>query len=522
MLIGSMCGACLEEKATFTAGTYPDMRPEENPDPGPDEDLSTKDIVRIAPLTNPGTGYHLEIKYVVSPDGIEEFFNPFTTPWSYYPAGFIEDGVADNNAGRDELHLSQLYFYLSEFHDSETIPESAIANMQQILDAFRENGYKVILRLAYDPGDISIGREVRDEALLKSHLNQLREFILRNINVIATVQAGTIGLWGEWHTTSLAASQSARNAVVNTWLDILPESYCIEVRLPEYKRALTLDDPSDANCIGIHNDYFTAGQHPMAPGSDVVPGTEDYAEAASYAPYCYMSGEMPYDEDSDYGLGFNLDVNTTLRALRDQHYSGFNLTHNNNRNFPNWQLVKVYPKMLDGLQILYSEDYFREADGELVPRSMYEFIRDHLGYRLNCLPTSSVGAESGNLVYDIRFTNTGFATVVNPVEVYLVLIDGNDQVVKEFEVDTDPRTWQPYAPGDSSFTVLEHVMSGSVPAGVSGTYRVGIWMLDGAAELANNRYDNRFDVKWGLNGQLSHWRDAENKYCVNVIGEVTF
>ena len=90
------------------------------------------------------------------------------------------------------------------------------------------------------------------------------------------------------------------------------------------------------------------------------------------------------------------------------------------------------------------------------------------------------------------------------------------------EVDTDPRTWQHYAPGDSSFTVLEHVMSGSVPAGVSGTYRVGIWMPDGAAELANNRYDNRFDVKWGLNGQLPHWRDAENKYCVNVIGEVTF
>lgn len=124
------------------------------------------------------------------------------------------------------------------------------------------------------------------------------------------MQAGTIGLWGEWHTTSLAASQSARNAVVNTWLDILPESYCIEVRLPEYKRALTLDDPSDANCIGIHNDYFTAGQHPMAPGSDVVPGTEDYAEAASYAPYCYMSGEMPYDEDSDYGLG---STSTSIR-----------------------------------------------------------------------------------------------------------------------------------------------------------------------------------------------------------------
>ena len=123
---------------------------------------------------------------------------------------------------------------------------------------------------------------------------------------------------------------------------------------------------------------------------------------------------------------------------------------------------------------------------------------------------------------DNRFTSAGFATVVNPVEVYLVLIGGNDQVVKEFEVDTDPRTWQPYAPDDSSFTVLEHVMSGSVPAGVSGTYRVGIWMLDGAAELANNRYDNRFDVKWGLNGQLSHCRDAENKYCVNVIGEVTF
>lgn len=513
---------CQTDSTTFAAGEYPDMRPEPEPGEEPEEDLSTKDIVTIDPLTNPGTGYHLEIKYIADKDNIFNFQNPFTTPPLNYPAGFINDGIRDNNASRDAIHVSQLYLYLSKFRTSSSLPTTVIAKMQEMMDIFHDNGYKVILRFAYNYDDTTAGGDVSTATYLKNHLKALDPFIKANMKTIACIQAGTIGKWGEWHTSSIGTNQTNRNTVVNSLLGSLPEPYCLEVRMPEFKRKLTLDKPEYAARIGIHNDYFTAGQHPMASGSDIVPGTADYNEAAGYAPYCFMSGEMPYDEGGEWGLGFTLDSKTTLTVLRDQHYSAFNLTHNNNRNFPAWQFVKVYPKLLDEWKILYSEDYFKEADGELVPRSMYEFIRDHLGYRLNYLPTSEVKAEGGELVYDIKFTNTGFATVVNPAQVFLVLIGEDGTVAKELPVSVNPKDWQPYQPGDGTFTVLEHNIKGTATAGVSGKYRVGIWMPDGLSTLANNKYDNRFDIKWGVNAQLSHWNSEDGRYTVNVIGEVTF
>lgn len=513
---------CTEESKLFTAGDFPDLRPEPDPGEKPEEDISTKDIVRIAPLANPGTGYHLEIKYIVSDGSIFDFINPFTTPNINYPAGFIDDGVRDNNASRDQIHVAQLYLYLSKWYNKTAIPAAAIANMQKMLDEFHDKGYKVILRLAYMYSDSGDGRNDVSGTYLQRQLESLKDFFQRNTKTIACVQAGTIGKWGEWHTSSVSTNNTYRNTVVNKLCEFFPAPYCVEVRMPAFKRERTLANPEYAGRIGIHNDYFTAGQHPMASGSDIVPGTTDYNEAAGYAPYCYMSGEMPYDEGGEWGLGFELDPMTTLRVLRDQHYSAFNLTHNNNRNFPYWQRVKVYPKLLDDWKILYSEDYFREADGEIVPRSMYEFMRDHLGYRLNYLPASEVKAEGGNLVYNVKLTNTGFATVVNPVQVNMVLIGEDDRVVKEFAVAVNAKDWQPYQPGDATFKVLEHTFSGSVPAGVSGKYRVGIWMPDGLETLANNKYNNKFDVKWNLNERLTHWSDSEGKYTVNVIGELTF
>lgn len=70
---------------------------------------------------------------------------------------------------------------------------------------------------------------------------------------------------------------------------------------------------------------------------------------------------------------------------------------------------------------------------EEVVRSFYEFVRDHLGYRLNLQSESTVEAKNGNLEYNLTITNTGFATVINPKEVYLVLVSGDGQVAKEIK-----------------------------------------------------------------------------------------
>lgn len=119
--------------------------------------------------------------------------------------------------------------------------------------------------------------------------------------------------------------------------------------------------------------------------------------------------------------------------------------------------------MLNDNNILFDESYFKDAEGNEVVRSFYEFVRDHLGYRLNLQSESTVEAKNGNLEYNLTITNTGFATVINPKEVYLVLVSGDGQVAKEIKLDVDPKTWIP-STNEEPNQVAKYVIKGSAAA----------------------------------------------------------
>lgn len=126
--------------------------------------------------------------------------------------------------------------------------------------------------------------------------------------------------------------------------------------------------------------------------------------------------------------------------MREHRYSAFDVTQNYDLNIMSWKRVKVNPALLNDNHILFDESYFKDEEGNEVVRSFYDFVRDHLGYRLNLQSESKVEAKGGNLEYDLTITNTGFATVINPKEVYLVLVSESGQVVKDFKLDVDPKT----------------------------------------------------------------------------------
>ncbi|MDR2473021.1 MAG: DUF4832 domain-containing protein, partial [Tannerella sp.] len=74
-------------------------------------------------------------------------------------------------------------------------------------------------------------------------------------------------------------------------------------------------------------------------------------------------------------------------------------------------------------------------------------------------------------------------------------------------------------PAVKSYEALVHSVKGTVNTGLSGKYKVGIWIPDGQSPLVHN---SLYDVKLAPNDVVSHWTDTENKYAVNVIGEVGF
>lgn len=506
LLLGVLCSFCSDTIDVY-AGQYGEGKEET-----PETPEQVGEIVDIEPLRNPDRGFHLECNLLA-----DQMKSPYNDS-EVYADNLYEKKVEQFGAKKDSLTLVQQYIYLTKWV-SKDLDAEALANIRKIFDLMKEKGYKAVLRFAYNHAGLGTSGGESEKWILR-HIDQLTPLLVEYIGQIATVQVGFIGAWGEWHTSPLANDQNAKNAIVSALLRAIPAPYCVEMRYPTHKSALTLEQEEHRGRIGYANDYFTAGEHSHAPGNDFIPNTEDYKMIADEmkANNFYMSGEIPYNENTEWGLHELISPMTTLRILREHRYSAFDITQNYDLNIVSWKRVKVYPSLLNNNQILFDESYFKDAEDNQVVRSFYDFVRDHLGYRLNMRNESTIEVKNGNLEYDLILTNTGFATVINPKEVYLVLVSADNQVVKEMRLEVEPKNWIPSTKEDPN-QAAQYSIKGSISPGLTGTYKVGIWMPEKEASLKNNA---TYAVKFAPGEKVTHWFDAAGKYAVNVFGEVTF
>lgn len=508
LLLGILCSFCSDTIDVY-AGQYGE---EENAGEPETPEVVGK-IVPIESLRNPDRGFHLECNLLA--DQMKSPYNDYEV----YSDHLYPDKVKQFDAEKDNLTLVQQYIYLTKWV-SKDLDEEALNNIRKIFDLMRAQGYKAILRFAYNHAGLgTTGGESRKWIL--RHIEQLTPLLEEYAGQIATVQVGFIGAWGEWHTSPLVNDQDAKNAIVSALLRAVPSPYCVEIRYPNHKKALTLEQEEYRGRIGYANDYFTAGEHPLAPGNDFVPNTEDYQQVKQEveASNFYVSGEIPYKEETEWGLAELITPMKSLRILREHRYSAFDVTQNFDLNIMNWKRVKVYPSLLNDNHILFDASYFKDEEGNDVVRSFYDFVRDHLGYRLNLQSGATVEVKNGNLEYDLTITNTGFATVINPKEVYLVLVSGDGQVAKEIKLDVDPRIWIPSTAEEPDRAAAYSLKGSAALEGITGTYKIGIWMPEKAAAL---KYNAVYAVKFARTETLTHWQDAAGKYAVNLFDELTF
>lgn len=505
LLLGVICSFCSDTINVY-AGQYGE---EENKEPETPEVVGK--IVPIESLRNPDRGFHLECNLLA-----DEMKSPYND-YEVFKEDLYTKKVEQFDAKGDNLTLVQQYIYLTKWV-SKDLDKEALENIRKIFELMKVQGYKAILRFAYNHEGLGTSGGESKQWILR-HIEQLTPLLNEYIGQIATVQVGFIGAWGEWHTSPLANDQDAKNAIISALLRALPAPYCVEMRYPSHKQALALEQEEYRRRIGYANDYFTAGEHSHAPGNDFVPNTDDYKIVAEEvkANNFYVSGEIPYDEATEWGLSELITPMKSLRILREHRYSAFDVTQNYNLNIMNWKIVKVYPSLLKDNHILFDESYFKDAEGNEVVRSFYDFVRDHLGYRLNLLSESTVAVKNGNLEYNLAITNTGFATVINPKEVYLVLVSEDNQVVKEIKLDVEPKDWIPFTEQEPD-RAAKYTIQGSVAIEMPGNYKVGIWMPE---KTDNLKYNADYAIKFALANGVTHWQDNAGKYVVNLFGEIT-
>lgn len=319
------------------------------------------------------------------------------------------------------------------------------------------------------------------KAQIVAHLQQLAPILQANSDVIALVQTGFIGVWGEWYytdhfvadptdpSTVSDAFHAQRGEVLAALLAALPGRMA-QVRTPLFKQKIygtgsgesnalppaNAFDGSDRARTGHHNDCFLASDTDFGTYNDV---DEDRAFLAAETRYLPMGGEScnettddddpqtPENESSDRTL-----CPTALTELAEFHWSYLNADY--------------HPGVLESW-----------AEGGCL-----ETVKRRLGYRFTLLEGKYAETVQAGEMLDIQIElrNEGWAAPYNPRPVDLVLRHGTSGAVQRFPLATDPRLW--LADGAGRHTISQHI---PVPTNLpSGEYALFLALPDPNPVLA--------------------------------------
>ena len=393
--------------------------------------------------------------------------------------------------------------YTLDTFRSQPLSHTFLDLLDHDLQVIRKAGIKAILRFAYidktKTGDCPDVYKIcppygdAPKAIVLKHIAQLKPILQKHADVIAVLQEGFIGIWGENFYTDyfgdpgkngpgriMDSSWRDRNEVLNALLQALPADRMIQVRTPQIKqkaiggpeaaidtKPLTQSEAYKGNPaarIGFHNDCFLASPDDYGTyydyGSSNIPQKEaneplrQYLQADSR--YVAVGGETcddAFSPQNDCAPAGHAE-----QEMAAMHYSFLNSGYNNDVN-NDW----------DSLGCMSS-------------------IRRRLGYRfvLRTARFPTTAAAGRPFEFTINLENTGYASPFNPRPVLLVF--RNKSTGREIAVPTAGRP-QAWFTGSIKFSDTV-TLPPDMPA---GTYELFLSLPDKYDSLAANpEYHIRF------------------------------
>jgi len=211
--------------------------------------------------------YGASAELLANPD--RGFYRYTETRYRADGSGFVPLDAAQLIRWRTENLITLVYrvFYLDAFAGQDVIDPAYLDLLRKDFAAARSAGVKLVVRFAYTDttsADAPLPRVL-------GHVRQLGPVLSAAADVIAVLQAGFIGRWGEWYYTDNFAHDPAnpwdlndadwskRAEVLTALLAATAPSTAVQVRYPAIKQRIlgTATDPTAAR-VGIHDDCFLA------------------------------------------------------------------------------------------------------------------------------------------------------------------------------------------------------------------------------------------------------------------------
>ena len=344
--------------------------------------------------------------------------------------------------------LAMVRYHLAEFR-YKPLSQAFLNRLDDDFINVRKAGLKSVLHFTYNwpmgGPDAPI-----DRVLL--HLDQLKPVIRKNVDAIAFMDAGFIGCWGEWHTSSNnligtgkeieAVMNDNSRLIIDKIFEILPKERMVAVRYPRYKfdysgskdgkpiaplTAAEAFSGSKKARWGQEDDCLVCGE--WNAGTYWSPRKKP-AEIKNFLNqdnrYVVQTGEpgdapdKPAERDLD-GDGYQDNYHSCKRVLNifsQMRWStingGYNLGSPNSAN-KRWQ-----------------------------KEGCYDTIAKKLGYRFRLIESSipSRTKLGGKLSMSFKIANDGWASPYNPRKLEIILRNQKNGAISRLNLRNDPRFWE--------------------------------------------------------------------------------
>lgn len=417
--------------------------------------------------------------------------------------------VKDRNA--DSVSLVTCYFYIHKYIDKR-LDEQAFVTINDFLNTIRMLGKKAIVRFAYELG---YGDPGPTEDRILEHIQQLKPLINANKDVIYIMQAGFVGCWGEWHDSKYKHERNDKVAanILSHIVDMLPKGRYTQMRYPPFRELLKNDDERYER-IGLHDDFIILDSE-SGGAAEMYEGGKWFSYMNEWSYNLPVDGELPPFKDWPQVLSGC----RVARQLFLGHYSSLSAQTRYEENLVPWKKEVIEPSYLKANHMPYVESYFKTMRGEIVQRSAFDYIRDHLGYRLELQKLWIKKRDRYSLDLSLSLINRGFARIYNEHPIYYVLIDKQGKVY-DFETQADAHTFYPHNKADGLYVPLIHKIHGciSIKKLPKGEYSLGLWIPDGDERL---RYDRRYAIRCANGGNMNWWISPDERYGINVLTTIT-
>ena len=329
-------------------------------------------------------------------------------------------------------------YYLEDFKD-QPINNAELSLIRSDMQKLRDAGVKCVLRFAYT--DDMSGTDA-PFSIISQHLDQLKPVFEENKDVIAFVQAGLIGAWGEWHSSSngLATIENEKK-VLEKLLSVLPSEIMVQVRTPGQKQqifnttvpltaAIAYTSEKLAR-VGHHNDCFMASTNDYGTYTNVQADKEYISNEGLFVP----TGGETCPPDPPGSTPTCTVATSTMKQLR-------------------WTYLNL--------------DWYKPTINAWKAAGCFEELQRNLGYRL-ALETAKFPDQvsvNQDLMVNIKIINKGYAPLYNHKTTTLALKNKTSGEIHQIELPVDLRECKPLA----EFKIDKMIKTTGIPKGVYDLY----------------------------------------------------